>query len=69
MRTTKEIESELINDKRTLEKRKEIKEKLKVLGETDENTEFILCLFICKPTKTLTVKETYFLYRQVFLLQ
>lgn len=42
MKTTKEIESELINDKKTLEKRKEVKEKLKGLGETDEQTEQIL---------------------------
>ena len=47
MKTTKENESELINDKRTLEKRKEIKEKLKVLGETDENTELILNSIEC----------------------
>ncbi|MDG1914718.1 MAG: hypothetical protein P8I55_09025 [Crocinitomix sp.] len=47
MKTTKEIESELINDKRTLEKRKEVKEKLKVLGETDENTDRILNSIEC----------------------
>ena len=47
MKTTKENESELINDKRTLEKRKEVKEKLKVLGETDENTERILNSIEC----------------------
>ena len=47
MKTTKENESELINDKRTLEKRKEVKEKLKVLGETDENTDRILNSIEC----------------------
>ena len=47
MKTTKEIESELTNDKRTLEKRKEVKEKLKVLGETDENTDRILNSIEC----------------------
>ena len=47
MKTTDQIESELTNDKRTLEKRKEVKEKLKVLGETDENTERILNSIEC----------------------
>ena len=47
MRTTKEIESELEKDKRTLEKRKAVKEKLKVLGETDENTDRILNSIEC----------------------
>jgi len=47
LKKTKEIESELINDKRTLEKRKEVKEKLKVLGETDENTDRILNSIEC----------------------
>ena len=47
MKKTKEIESELINDKRTLEKRKEVKEKLKVLSETDENTDRILNSIEC----------------------
>ena len=47
MKTTKEIESELTNDKRTLEKRREVKEKLKVLGETDENTDRILNSIEC----------------------
>jgi len=47
LKTAKENESELINDKRTLEKRREVKEKLKVLGETDENTERILNSIEC----------------------
>ena len=42
MKTNKQSEGELENDKRTLEKRKEVKEKLKQLGETDEHTEQIL---------------------------
>ncbi|MBC8474891.1 MAG: hypothetical protein H8D53_00460 [Bacteroidetes bacterium] len=42
MKRNKEIESALTKDKRTLEKRKEVKEKLKQLGETDEHTEQIL---------------------------
>lgn len=33
------FESKNGNDKRTLEKREEVKEKLKLLGETDENIE------------------------------
>jgi len=47
LKKNKEIESELINDKRTLEKRREVKEKLKVLGETDENTDRILNSIEC----------------------
>jgi hypothetical protein len=42
LKTTKEIESELTSDKWTQEKRKNIKEKLKHLGETDENIERLL---------------------------
>jgi len=42
LKTTKEIESELTSDKWTQEKRKNIKEKFKHLGETDENIEHIL---------------------------
>ena len=47
MKTTNQIESELTNEKRTLEKRREVKEKLKVLGETEENTEQILTSIEC----------------------
>jgi len=42
LKTTKEIENELASDKWTQEKRKNIKEKLKHLGETDENIERLL---------------------------
>jgi ribonucleotide monophosphatase NagD (HAD superfamily) len=42
LKRNKEIESALTKDKRTLEKRKEVKEKLKQLGATDEHTEQIL---------------------------
>jgi ribonucleotide monophosphatase NagD (HAD superfamily) len=42
LKTTNEINSELTNDTRTLEKRKEVKEKLKQLGETDDVSERIL---------------------------
>jgi len=42
LKTNKEIESELTKDKRTLEKRNEVKKKLIQLGETDEHTERIL---------------------------
>ena len=47
MKTTNQIESELTKDKRTLEKRREVKEKLKVLGETEENTDRILNSIEC----------------------
>jgi ribonucleotide monophosphatase NagD (HAD superfamily) len=47
VKTTNQIKSELTNDKRTLEKRREVKEKLKVLGETEENTERILTSIEC----------------------
>ncbi len=42
MKTNKQSEGELENDKRTLEKRKEVKEKLKLLGESNENSDRII---------------------------
>ena len=42
MKTNKEVESELINDKRTLDKRAKVKEKLMSLGKSDDNAEHIL---------------------------
>jgi ribonucleotide monophosphatase NagD (HAD superfamily) len=47
LKTTKGIESDLTKNKRTLEKRKEVKEKLKQLSETDEKTEQILTSIEC----------------------
>ena len=38
----KAFDDQLLNDKVTCEKRKEVKEKLKHLGETDENIERII---------------------------
>lgn len=42
MKTNKQSEGELENDKRTLEKRKEVKGKLKLLGESNENSDRII---------------------------
>tara|TARA_B100001093_G_scaffold204296_1_gene196400 strand:- start:7 stop:180 length:174 start_codon:yes stop_codon:yes gene_type:complete len=42
LKTNKEVESELINDKRTLDKRAKVKEKLMSLGKSDDNAEHIL---------------------------
>ena len=42
MKRNKDIESDLTKDKRTLEKRNEVKKELIQLGETDEQTEQIL---------------------------
>jgi len=47
LKTTKEIKSELEKDKRTLERKREVKEKLQHLGETDENIERILTSIEC----------------------
>ena len=43
----KAFDDQLLNDKVTCKKRKEVKEKLKVLGETDENTDRILNSIEC----------------------
>ena len=42
MKTNKQSKGELENDKRTLEKRKEVKGKLKLLGESNENSDRII---------------------------
>jgi len=42
LKTNIEVESELKNDKRTLDKRAKVKEKLMSLGKSDDNAEHIL---------------------------
>jgi hypothetical protein len=42
LKTNKEVESELINDTRTLDKRAKVKVKLKKLGKSDNTAEQIL---------------------------
>jgi hypothetical protein len=44
LKTNKEVESELIIDTRTLDKRAKVKEKLMNLGKSDDNAEHILLL-------------------------
>jgi len=47
LKTNKQSEGELENDKRTLEKRKKVKEKLKLLGESNENSDRIITSIEC----------------------